>query len=398
MPKILCSLLARARAMRLPAAGRSTGAFRARFVPALAAGLLLLASLGTAGYGPAMVDESHSPPLYLYPDQIAALRSLAKPPEIGAHAALVTDLDAGEVLYSYHAKDPLAPASTAKLMTALLVLQNTRPTDVVTVSANAAATEGSRMGLTEGEQLTVHDMMYGLLMPSGNDAAVALAEHVSGSVDAFVQLMNQTAATMGLAQTHFANPDGLDADGQVSSATDLTSLAVADLRYPLFAQIVRTAHAQVAGEELDSTNQLLGVYPGADGVKTGTTDAAGQCLVASISRNGHRLIAVVMDSPDRYADAKALLDYATAGWAWRTLALPDDALAWADGPDGELHRLTTSGSEDVFLPTWEWQVVRYVRVIDPTAPMTGARPIGTLRLVFDGGVIAVAPLTVMPGP
>jgi hypothetical protein len=165
------------------------------------------------------------------------------------------------------------------------------------------------MGLAASEVLTVRDLLYGLLLPSGNDAAVALAEHVAGSEDAFVKLMNEAAAVLGLAETHFANSHGLDDSEQRSSAADLLKLAEADLAFPLFAEIVAQPSAYAAGRSLVNTNQLLGIYRGADGVKTGTTTAAGECLVASATRGGHRLLAVVLGSTDRYGDAEKLFDY-----------------------------------------------------------------------------------------
>ena len=184
------------------------------------------------------------------------------------------------------------------------------------------------MGLVSGETLTVRDLLYGLLLPSGNDAAVALAEHVAGSQDAFVRLMNETGAALGLKNTTFTNPHGLDDPAQVSTAVDLAALAKAAFAYPLLARIVATPTAQIAGRKLTNTNELLGAYQGVDGVKTGTSDAGGECLVASVTRNGHRLLVIVLGSADRYADARTLLDYSTAGWRWQSVGLADNALAW----------------------------------------------------------------------
>ncbi len=361
--------------------------------------VLLFAALATTGFGPPVLTDGGYPPVRLYPDQIAAIQALNEAPAVTAAAALVFDVDSGQTLYALHADQPHPPASTAKIITALVVLQRAALTDTVTVSPAAAATDGSRMGLRAGETLTVHDLLYGLLLPSGNDAAVALAEHVGGSVEAFVDLMNQAAAGLGLTQTHFVNPDGLDAPGQTTSAADLARAAVAALQYPVFAQIVATKDAQVPGHVLTNTNELLGALPGADGIKTGTTDEAGQCLVASLTRQGHRLLVVLLQSQDRYADARALFKFAAEHWEWRPAALPDDGLAWETGPDGLPYRLRADPGHDIFLPTWQWPLVQPVRVIDHSVPLTGTAPVGTLLLTLPGsGTLASVPLRVWQSP
>ena len=360
--------------------------------------LLLFASLGSLGFGPPVLTDGGYPPLRLYPEQVQAIEALAQPPAISAAAALLTDVDTGQVLYALHEHQPLAPASTTKIMTALLTLQRGTLSDSVTVSANAAATGGSTMGLQAGETLTVRDLLTGLLIPSGNDAAVALAEYVSGDEARFVGLMNQTAAQMGLNETRFVNPHGLDDPGQKSSAADLMVMTRTALSYPAFAEIVASQSADVAGHQLATTNQLLGTYPGADGVKTGTTDEAGECLIASVSRRGHRLLLVLLHSADRYADAQVLLDYAAAGWSWRPVSLPENALSGELGPDGKIYRLRTVTSTDVFLPAWQWPLVRPVVTLNAGVPLTGTVPIGSLRLTLGSQTLASVPIDAWPGP
>ena len=180
-------------------------------------------------------------------------------------------------------------ASTTKIMTALLVLEQANLNDVVTVFPAALVGEAS-MGLVAGESLTVEDLLWGLLLRSGNDAAAALAEHVAGSQQAFVDLMNQRAAELGLTSTHFANPHGLDAPDHYSSAEDLWRLAELAMANPAFRTMVATQSHEAAGRQLFNINELLGLYPGADGIKTGTSDAAGQCLVGSASQDGFRTV------------------------------------------------------------------------------------------------------------
>lgn len=360
--------------------------------------LVLLASLAAAGFGPPVITDGRPGGLRLYPEHIRAAHALARPPAVTAAAALVVDLDSDQTLYSRRPNAPWPPASTAKLMTALVVVRHAEIGQQVVVSARAAGTPGSRMGLTAGETLTVGDLLYGLLLPSGNDAAVALAEHVAGSEAAFVGLMNEAAAGLGLQSTHFVNAHGSDAPGQLTTAADLVLLARAVLAEPLLARIVATPSAQIAGRLLKNTNELLGQDPRVDGVKTGTTDAAGECLVVSLTRDGHRLVVVLLGSRERYADARRLLDFALDGWQWQNSGLPDNALAWTSGPDGTFYRLRSVSAADLFLPRWQWTLVQPVRSLDAAAVLTGTLPVGTLTWTFAGQPLAVTPLTVWLGP
>lgn len=359
---------------------------------------LLVLCLFCTGFGPPVLSDGGYPPMRLGPDEVAALAAAHRPPPISAASALVVDLDTDQVLYASNPHLPLPPASTVKIMTALVTLRQVAADDMVTVSYNAAATPGSRFGLAAPERLTVHDLLYGLLLPSGNDAAVALAEHVAGTEDAFVALMNQEAAVLGLGETYFANVHGLDAPEMTTSAADLAVMARAALAYPLFAEIIATSSATVAGRTVRNTNELLGSYAGADGVKTGTTDAAGECLVASVMRDGHRVVAVILGSADRYGDMRALLDFAAAGWRWGRLALPADALAWEAGPGGKLYRLQAGELPELHLAAWQWRLLRPVRRIDATAALTGTLPVGQVAWWLGDQVLATAPLVAVQGP
>jgi len=360
--------------------------------------LLAVGALVSLGFGPPVLTDGGYPPLRLDPDAVEALLRIGQPPAITASAAAVVDIDANQTLYALRPHAPLPPASTVKVMTALLTLQRGSLIDSVTISAAAANAPGSRMGLVAGEELTVEELLYGLLLPSGNDAAVALAEYVGGSEPGFVLLMNETAAALGLADTYFTNAHGLDDGAETVSAADLIVLARTALDNPVFARIVATQHADVAGRSLTNTNQLLGLYAGVDGVKTGTTVAAGECLIGSLTRTGHRLLTVVLGSQDRYADAVALLNYAASGWRWQAVTLPDNALAWEIGSDGRPYRLRAVAVPDLFLPAWQWPAVQPVRILDATMPLTSTFPVGSLRLMLDDQVLATTSLTAWQGP
>ena len=194
-----------------------------------------------------------------------------------ARAAFLYDVTAGRVLYSWNARTSLAMASTTKIMTALLALKYGHLDDWVTASYAAATIGQSSMYLQQGERLRLIDLLYGLLLPSGNDAAIAIAEHVGGSQAAFVAMMNREAAALGMTDTRYVNPYGLDAPGHATSARDLARLAVAAMQYPLFRQIVSTRYYNIAptasnvAHDLININQPLWWYPGTIGVKPGTT-------------------------------------------------------------------------------------------------------------------------------
>jgi D-alanyl-D-alanine carboxypeptidase (penicillin-binding protein 5/6) len=205
------------------------------------------------------------------------------------------------VLFAKHADRRRPIASLTKVMTALVVLEDASPDETVVVSARAAGTRGSQLGLVVGERISVQQLLYALLMQSSNDAAIALAEHVGGSVEAFVGLMNHMAEQMGLRRTRFRDPAGLD-DRGYSTAHDLAVIVRAAYAEPLFARITRTKFHRIRApsgpvRRIQNRNVLLWLYPGAIGVKTGFTSPARHCLVAAAERDGARLLAVALGSP-----------------------------------------------------------------------------------------------------
>ena len=234
--------------------------------------------------------------------------------ETSAKAACVMEMETGRVLFEYNARARLPMASTTKVMTALLAIENGDLSSEVTCSSNAFGVPGTSIYLAEGETLTLEQMLYGLMLASGNDAAVAIAEHIGGSVPQFVRMMNARAAELGAAGTHFSNPNGLPDDTHVTTAYDLARIARAAMGNEAFRRIVSTRSAQIpwAGRtysrQLRNKNRLLETYPGATGVKTGFTSRAGRCLVFGASRDGMELVGVVLNCPDWFDEAARLMD------------------------------------------------------------------------------------------
>lgn len=233
----------------------------------------------------------------------------AAAPNVSAAHAIVTDADTGAVLYEKDADAACLIASTTKIMTGLLICEQCDLREHFVVPREAVGVEGSSMYLKAGEVLSVRDLLYGMLLQSGNDAAVALAVHCSGSVERFAEEMNKKAKTLGMQTAHFSNPHGLDDEGNHASARDLATLTAYALRNPDFAQIVSTRSYIVGDRSLTNHNKLLWRYEGAIGVKTGYTKAAGRILVSAAEKNGRTLICVTIGAPDDWNDHQKLLDY-----------------------------------------------------------------------------------------
>lgn len=243
--------------------------------------------------------------------------SFMLPPPIEAQAAIVMEANSQMVLYEKEAERQMFPASTTKIMTFLLAQKLGSPESVVTVSSRAALCEGSSLEVTKGDRIKLRDLTYGLMLVSGNDAAEAVAEHIGGSIPGFVQYMNSEAAAIGAKHTHFVNPHGLPDPNHYTTAYDLALITARALRTPEFSLVSGTKKATVAfldggTRSLVNTNKLLGNYRGINGGKTGYTRAAGDCLVATAKRAGVQLIVVILNSDERWDDAKALLDFGFA--------------------------------------------------------------------------------------
>ena len=255
---------------------------------------------------------------------VLAAASLAMPafaaapaPDVGAGAAILIHAETREPLFELRAGERMLIASTTKIMTALVALERCSLSESVEIDSRSAGKEGSSMYLREGEEYTVEDLLYGLMLASGNDAASALAIHAAGSEAGFVRLMNEKAAELGLEDTSFANPHGLDAEGHYSTARDMAVLAAYAMENDVFARIVSTRSAVVHGAEISNHNRLLSEYPGCIGVKTGYTMAAGRTLVSCAERDGTRFICVTLSDRDDWADHAALYDWAFENFEYR---------------------------------------------------------------------------------
>lgn len=244
--------------------------------------------------------------------------NLSLPPTVTADAAVLMDSATGDILFNKQATKKRPPASTTKIMTAILGIELGRPDELVTVSQKAAAVGESTIHLDPGEKIPLYELITGALIKSGNDACVAIGEQIAGSEEQFVKMMNQKALSLGAKDTNFVNTNGLPNKNHYSTAYDLALMARYGLRIPAFSSITRQKETEIHFIEPDffmdlkNTNKLLWNYPFADGVKTGTTNAAGKCLVASATKDGRQLIAVLLYAPNRFGDAQKLLEWGFA--------------------------------------------------------------------------------------
>ncbi len=241
----------------------------------------------------------------IMPQKVAAIG-------VGAECACVIDALTGRIIYEKNMHKQHTMASTTKIMTALVALENSKPDDIVTVSGNAAGTEGTSLYLKTGQKATMEDLLYGLMLQSGNDAAIAIAESVAGSVSDFAVLMNKKAQQIGVKNSSFKNPNGLDEDGHFTTAYDLAMITRTAMQNEKFREIVSTNSKSILNgtQTVTNHNKMLRQYEGCIGVKTGFTKKSGRCLVTAANRGGVEVIAVTLNGPDDWNDHRRMLDYA----------------------------------------------------------------------------------------
>lgn len=265
---------------------------------------------------------------------------------VSARRAYVLDAVSERVLFERNATEQSLIASTTKIMTALVVCEQCNVLDRMRIPKEAVGIEGSSMYLREGEVLTLQELLYGLMLSSGNDAAVALAIYCGGTVEGFAEMMNDKARILGMTGTHFENPNGLDSPGHYSTARDLAELASYAMENPIFAKTVSAKSVKIGERYLTNHNKLLWRVEGAEGVKTGFTKAAGRILVSSATREGRRIIAVTIDDPDDWRDHAALLEEGFARYTVRTVITQGQKLGTVEVLGGESQRVEVLAAED----------------------------------------------------
>lgn len=311
---------------------------------------------------------------------------------VSAMSAVVIDAVTGEVLYEKNADEMRGMASTTKIMTAIVALEKGKTDAIVKISEKASRVEGSSMYLKAGEEISLGNLIYGLMLVSGNDAATAIAEHIAGSEEKFAEMMNKKAREIGVNSTHFTNPHGLSDEEHYTTAKDLAKITAYGLKNPVFAEIVKTKSITIEREKLGKTtlvnhNKLLKTYDGCIGVKTGFTKATGRCLVSAAERNGVKIVCVTLNAGDDWNDHRNLCDsifesyratlYQRGGTVAKIVKVKDGMLKSVGGIYKEDIRLTERGDG-------EWDI--YMEVPDTiSAPINKGEVIGKATATHKSG-------------
>ncbi len=369
----------------------------------------LLVGLASAQLAPPPTPVPPDGSLSPFPQSLDTPADSSLPPELSAPSAILADLGTGQVLFSKDADSRRPIASLTKVMTALLVLEESDPSDVVTVAPDAVIPADARpgvsaLGLEAGEGISVEDLLFALLLQSANDAAVALADHVSGTDARFVRDMNSRGASLGMRRTRFRSPNGLD-DRGYSTARDLMTLTRAAMAIPSFGDIVATRFHSIPAPDgvtrhIQNRDALLWLYQGATGVKTGYTSRAGYCVIATAERHGRRLITVVLGaSGDAFSDAAALMDYGFAGFADHRFATAGEPAGVVMLPGGSVP-VQVDADLSALVAVAALDSVREQVVVDPSAaypPAPGER-VARLKITLPGLTVGRVPLVVSSVP
>ena len=334
---------------------------------------------------------------------LALLGSSAKAEEevkTSARAAVLIERNTGMVLLCHNENEPLPMASTTKVMTALLALEKGNLDDVVTVGCNAYGVPGTSIYLNLGERITLRDLLYGLLLASGNDAAVAIAEHIGGSVEAFCAMMTERAAELGCENTVFVNPNGLPADGHHTTAYDLALIAREAMKHETFREIVSTRRASIPWEGrsydriLNNKNRLLADYEGATGIKTGYTRAAGRCLVFGARRDGLEVIGVVLNCADWFNEAARLMDLGFERYEGFTALSEGETVRVLPVMDGKQDTVYICAGADLTaaVPRGEIPALEFDMPDSLPAGMQMGDVVGEARIMLEGRMLASVPL------
>ena len=347
--------------------------------------------------------------LFIIIKKVYAYEDNNKLPNINSRKAVVIERTSKKILYGKKENERAKMASTTKIMTALVVIQNTNLENVVEVSKKAAGTGGSKLKLKKGDKITVKDLLYGLMLKSGNDAAVALAEYVGGSIEGFAELMNKNAEALGLSNTHFVTPHGLDEDEHYTTAYELAIISDYALKNEVFAEIVKTKSANITingqTRTINNTNELLGNLNGVYGVKTGFTNGAGRCLVTAVKRENMDIICVVLEADtkkNRTRDSVKLIEKAFEKYEIISLnnKINEEFTNWnnlncnriyIEKGDGKKLLLKLDDNEEIKYPilknTEDKIDINIIANLKLKAPIKKDTEIGKLQIKYDNEII-----------
>ena len=313
-------------------------------------------------------------------------------PNVTARAAIVIEASTGHVIYSRNADQRMFPASTTKMMTLITALESGKLDEIVTVGPNADGAEGSTLWLNSGEKIPLRELLYGMIMVSGNDAAIAIAEHLGGDVPNFTAQMTRRAKELGTKDTQFVNPHGLPSDNHYTTAHDLAIIAAHGFKLPEFEEIV-TAKEKSYGwihdfpKIIRSENQMLWLYRGANGVKTGYTDKAGRCLVSAAKRDGIQIIAVVLDSEYMWNDSILLLDYGFNNVKFEKLVKAGEVVKNIPVMSGRKKSVQVQTTSEIVMPIFgndEPYEVVYDLPKFLNAPVADGEKVGRVKIMYGG--------------
>ncbi len=310
--------------------------------------------------------------------------------DVSAKSAVVIEATTGRILYQKNAHEKMPMASTTKIMTAIVAIENGNLNDTVVVGPNASGVEGSSIWLSAGEKMTLSDMLFGLMLASGNDAAVAIAEHVGGSVDAFVDMMNNKAHEIGAYNTHFANPNGLPIDNHYTTAYDLALISAYAMNNDIFREVVKTQYKTLPWEGhewnrvVKNKNKILWNYEGGNGVKTGFTEAAGRCLSAAAQREDMQLVSVVLSAPDMFNDCMALMDYGFENYDNSLVVKAGELIGDVSVKDGVEDSFPVYTTDDIYYPLTQEEIEKLNKRVyideNVVAPVQKGQSVGHIDL------------------
>lgn len=327
-------------------------------------------------------------------------RAEAVGPQVGAKSWALLEADTGRLLLSGNGNAQLPNASTTKILTGIIAVERCDLDEVVTVPAEAVGLEGTSMYLRAGETITIRQLVYGLMLSSGNDAAAALAIHIGGSIEGFAEIMNAKAREIGAENSNFVTPNGLPNDNHYTTAIDLGRIGAYAMRNPVFKEIVGTPKLNLPADEdsparyLRSRNRILWEFDGGNGVKTGYTKKAGKCLVAGAERNGMQLVAVVLNDYGMFDDCKKLLEYGFSKYQRRLVAQKGDSFGTLNVEGGIESQVEIALDADIYLPLSEEEVTmveRKVNIVEGLeAPVASGQEAGTVEWWLNGEQMASA--------